>query len=65
MNSCYLGDGLYAFDDGDHIVLETLRENGRHFVALDDEVLESFIRFLGRSRALKIAIERINAKEEK
>lgn len=52
----YLGDGLYAKDEGFMVTLYTERENGRHFVALEDEVLSAFFRFLERTREIKITV---------
>jgi hypothetical protein len=43
----YLGDGLYAHDDGFMIWLE---------VALEPETLTAFMKFLERSRRLKITV---------
>lgn len=56
--STYLGDGLYATDDGFMIELSCERENGKHWVGLEDEVLSSLIRFLEKSRDVKITIEK-------
>lgn len=58
----YLGDGLYASDDGFMFWLRAPRAGGDHEVALESEVLESFIRFIERSRGLKITIERGSVK---
>ncbi len=52
----YLGDGLYADDRGHHIELSCERENGTNWVALDGETLMEFIRFLERSRKVKIKV---------
>jgi hypothetical protein len=57
----YLGDGLYALDDGDTLVLfssngiEVLNE-----VHLEPGVIESMVRFLERSRGLKITAVRVH-----
>lgn len=57
MNSkTYLGDGLYAHDEGFQVVLSTERENGVHYVALEPEVLESFMRFIERAHGLIITV---------
>lgn len=54
----YLGDGLYAKDDGYHIVLWTERTGeGVHYVALEDSVLDSLVRFIERERDVKVTIE--------
>ena len=44
----YLGDGLYAARDDDHILLYTERENGTHFVALDRGVFERLTEYKKR-----------------
>lgn len=54
----YLGDGLYAHDDGFMIWLRAPREGGDHYVALENDVLESFLRFVERSRGVKITVTR-------
>lgn len=54
----YLGDGLYAYDDGFQFWLETDRNGELHYVALDSEVIDSFLRFIERSRKLKILVTR-------
>lgn len=54
----YLGDGLYARDDGFQIWLTA--EDGisiQNEVALEPAVLQSFIEFVARSRKLKITVE--------
>lgn len=56
MNEIYLGDGLYAKDDGYQVELYAYRADGRNWVALDDRVLQVFMQFLERSRNLKILI---------
>jgi hypothetical protein len=59
----YLGDGLYARDDGYHILLRAPREDGDHWVGMESEVLMSFIRYLERARKVKISIKRIEEEE--
>jgi hypothetical protein len=54
----YLGDGLYAHDDGYHIVLSAPRENGPDYVALEPEVLQNFFQYLERTRGLEITVKR-------
>jgi hypothetical protein len=51
----YLGDGLYAHDDGFHIWLTTLEGNE---VALEAGVLQNFIKYLGGARELVITMRR-------
>jgi hypothetical protein len=41
----YLGDGLYVDYDGYQFELYTDREDGRHTVYLDPDVLERFISY--------------------
>lgn len=49
-NETYLADGLYAGYDGYQIWLWADRENGRHYVALDDTTVEAFEGYLKRLR---------------
>ena len=42
----YLGDGLYASYDGGTIMLHCERGNGKHFVCLEPEVVESFLTYI-------------------
>lgn len=44
----YLGDGLYAFFDGYHVILKTQRLNGEHWVALEPQVLISFLKYAAK-----------------
>jgi len=53
----YLGDGLYASDDGFMLTLRAPRENGDHWVGLEDEILHNLFKFLERSRGVKITVE--------
>jgi hypothetical protein len=55
----YLGDGLYASDDGFQIKLRAPRENGDHVVYLEPEVVHEFMRFLEKARGLKITAEKL------
>lgn len=54
----YLGDGLYASDDGWMFWLRAPREDGDHRVALESEVLDEFFRFIEKSRGVKITVEK-------
>jgi hypothetical protein len=47
----YLGDGLYASFDGEHIKLRAPRPDGDHWVALDPETYEAFAQFIERIKA--------------
>lgn len=55
----YLGDGLYASDEGYQFKLRAPRMGGDHEVYLDGNVLESFLEFVGKARGLKISVEKI------
>lgn len=46
MDSVYLGDGLYASFDGFSIWLRAPREGGEHRVALEPDVLRSFLAYV-------------------
>lgn len=50
----YLGDGLYALDDGNYVKLFT--DRNRDEVYLDDRVLHAFFGFIAKSRKLNIEI---------
>lgn len=41
----YLGDGLYASDDGDSITVYTDRHDGRHFLVFSDVELRALAEF--------------------
>ena len=56
-NAEYLGDGLYAHDDGmGQIGLFCDRHGVTHEVYLDPYVLQSFFLFIERKRKVKITI---------
>lgn len=42
----YLGDGLYARWDGYAVWLRAPREHGDHCVALEPQVLDTFLQFV-------------------
>jgi hypothetical protein len=42
LKKVYLGDGLYAEFNGHSITLSTPRQDGEHFVVLEDHVLIQF-----------------------
>ena len=52
----YLGDGLYARDDGFMFWLRAPRPGGDHEVALENQVVDAFFRFIERSRGVKITV---------
>lgn len=58
MREHYLGDGLYATDDGHMIRLRAPREDGDHWVGLEDEVVQSLFRFIERTRGVRITVTR-------
>lgn len=41
----HLGDGLYAYYDGWHVILRAPRLEGDHYAFLDPYVLSAFIEF--------------------
>lgn len=55
----YLGDGLYAQDDGFNINLIAPREIGDHYVCMEPDVLQQFFKFVEKARNLKITVERL------
>jgi hypothetical protein len=63
MEKTYLGDGLYAQDDGFQITLSTDRCGDEHFVCLDGPTLMAFIQFLQRSRSVNIKITKVESEE--
>lgn len=58
----YLGDGLYASDDGFMVTLKTSREEGLHYVALEPQVLTEFFLFLEKVKGVRITIEKVAVK---
>lgn len=52
----YLYDGLYAEDNGEMVTLSTDRWGTIHYVCLEDETLEALLRFLEKSRDVKITV---------
>jgi hypothetical protein len=42
----YLGDGLYVSFDGFAFTLRAPREHGDHYVVLEPNMIEDFIRFV-------------------
>lgn len=55
----YLGDGLYAHHDGYQIVLRAPRELGDHYVALEPQVLDAFMRFVAHTMHVHIQVTRL------
>lgn len=62
-NESYLGDGLYASDDGFMIRLRAPRDFRDHWVSLEPEILDAFFRFIERSRNVKIKVEKVTDDE--
>lgn len=44
-NSEYLGDGVYAYCDGYHIILELTAQNPRERIALEPEVFNRLVNY--------------------
>lgn len=61
LRETYLGDGLYASYDGMHFILRAPRENGDHFVCLEDSVLSEFFEYIERTHGVKIAVSKAGA----
>jgi hypothetical protein len=57
----YLGDGLYAHHDGQYIILSTEREDGIHWVGLENETIINFEKYKKRMESI---IEMILEKKE-
>lgn len=56
----YLGDGLYAQDEGFQITLFASNGIGvQERVCLEDTVLENFFKFVEFNRKVKITVEKI------
>lgn len=57
----YLGDGLYAMDDGFMFHLLAPREEGHEcWVALEPEVLTEFLNYVAKQRGLSITVKKAN-----
>jgi hypothetical protein len=57
MIATYLGDSVYAYDDGEFLILTT--DNGfgpTNKIYLEAEVIDAMLRFLEQKRALKITV---------
>lgn len=46
----YIGDGVYARWDGMTVLLETERDNGRHFIYLEPQHVESIVALMNADR---------------
>jgi hypothetical protein len=54
----YLGDGLYAEDDGFMLTLKCDRMEGQHWVGLEPEIIQALFKFIERSRNVEISVRR-------
>lgn len=52
----YIGDGVYAYDDGDTVKLITQREGGWESIYLDSSFLSSLFALMERTRKFKIGV---------
>ena len=43
----YIGDGVYARWDGMAVLLETERDNGRHYIYLEPSHIQSLAQLIG------------------
>jgi hypothetical protein len=41
----YLGDGVYATFDGCYFILSTERENGQHWIGLEEDVIHNLLEY--------------------
>jgi hypothetical protein len=53
----YIGDGVFASNDGMHVILETERENGINIIYLDDVVLDQLFRYIERIHGVEITMK--------
>lgn len=56
MSREYLGDGLYVDDDGWQFELTAPRSGGEHTVFMDGSVLQAFLKYVERQRAVRIEV---------
>lgn len=54
----YLGDSVYALDDGYHVVLSA--NDGDETIYLEERVVDAFLRFLEKSRGVEITVKKKN-----
>lgn len=57
--SSYLGDGLYAEDQGFQFRLFTTEGFARDQVFLDNSTVDAFFRFIEKSRGVKITVTEV------
>lgn len=53
----YIGDGLYASYDGLMFELSAERDNGRHYVFLEPQVVDAFLRFVEQKWNVTITVK--------
>jgi hypothetical protein len=53
----YLGDGLYAHYDGYQVTLYADRGGSHHYVCLEPEVIQAFIRYLEKTFDVTITMK--------
>lgn len=61
-NNRYLGDGVYASFDGWHIWLAANNHENK-VVALEDQVLDNFMRYVESVYQVKITVEKLGGRE--
>lgn len=61
----YLGDGLYVHHDGYQFVLTAPRGGDEHYVALEPNVLDEFLRFVEKTCDVKISVVRKESADER
>jgi hypothetical protein len=52
----YLGDGVYVSHDGYQFLLETDRRDGKHFIAVEPEILQAFFKYVESILKVKITV---------
>jgi hypothetical protein len=55
MNKQYLYDGVYASDDGFHIILEA----GENTIYLEGYAFDLFLKYVEKVRSVKITVEKV------
>lgn len=57
----YLYDGVYAADDGEHIVLTAERQRGTSIIYLDGRTISLLFEFIEKSRGKKITVRDVKS----
>jgi hypothetical protein len=60
----YLGDGLYAEDQGSMIILRANRDGVDHWVGLEDGVLKKFFNYVAKQRGVNIEVTKTDRQED-